>query len=205
MLCWPAVDHGTVMGGFIHFILANFTLTFIVVGLVFSFVGIARAPRPPTAPAVVEKLFFWFIFFSIGAAYVYNGVLHIVWHEAAARFIGWADTPFQIELGFASLGLGLVGLIAPWKSFHMRFAAILPVLSFLWGAAGVHVYSMVVAGNFAPGNAGVIFWTDIAVPIVGLVFLRLQYGFEQDGRSAAPYPDLRRRRRELGTLTERRS
>jgi hypothetical protein len=64
---------------------------------------------------------------------------------------------------------------------------------------------MVVAGNFAPGNAGVIFWTDIAVPIVGLVFLRLQYGFEQDGRSAAPYPDLRRRRRELGTLTERRS
>jgi hypothetical protein len=193
------------VGALIHFLLANFTLTFLVVGFVFSAVGIARAPRPPTAPAVVEKLFFWFIFFSIGAAYVYNGVFHIVWHEAAARFIGWADTPFQIELGFASLGLGLVGVIAPWKSFHMRLAAILPVASFLWGAAGIHVHSMVAAGNFAPGNAGVIFWTDIAVPIAGLVFLRLQYGYEQDGRSTAPYPDLRCRRRDPPALRARRS
>jgi hypothetical protein len=32
---------------------------------------------------------------------------------------------------------------------------------------------MVVAHNFAPGNAGAIFWTDIILPIVGFVLLGL--------------------------------
>lgn len=180
------------MGQVIFFLLGNFTLTFLVVGLVASAISIARARRPLTTPAVVEKLFFWFIFFSFGAAYVYNGFFHTVMHEMAAQLIGWADSPFQIELGFASLGLGLVGLIAPWKSFHMRFAAIVPLTVFLWGAAGVHIHSMIAEGNFAPGNAGIIFWTDILVPLAGLVFLWLQYRYETEGRSAAPYPNLRR-------------
>jgi hypothetical protein len=30
---------------------------------------------------------------------------------------------------------------------------------------------MIVANNFVPGNAGVIFYTDIGTPIIGLVFL----------------------------------
>ena len=42
----------------------------------------------------------------------------------------------------------------------------------------------------APGNAGIIFWTDIIVPLIGLIFLWLQYGYEKEGRSAAPYPKL---------------
>jgi hypothetical protein len=178
------------MPAFIFFVLGNFTLTFLVIGLVFSAVEIARAPRPLTAPVVAEKLFFWFIFFSIGVAYLYNGFFHIVMHEMAAELIGWADSPFQIELGFASAGLGLVGLIAPWKSLHMRFAVVVPISCFLWGAAGVHIHSMIVESNFAPGNAGIIFWTDIIVPFIGLIFLWLQYGYEKEGRSAAPYPKL---------------
>jgi len=180
------------VGYFLFFILSNFTLTLLIVGLVFSVIGIVRTQQPLTTPVVVEKLFFWFIFFSLGIAYIYNGFSHTVMHEMAARLIGWADSPFQIELGFASLGLGLVGVIAPWKSIHMRFAVIVPLSVFLWGAAGVHVYSMVTAGNFAPGNAGVIFWTDMVLPLIGLLFLGLQYRYEREGRSAAPYPNLGR-------------
>ena len=30
---------------------------------------------------------------------------------------------------------------------------------------------MIAAGNFAPGNAGTVFYTDILVPIVGFVLL----------------------------------
>ncbi len=180
------------MADVIFFVLGNFTLTFFLLGGIFSAVGIARAPRPLTAPLVVEKLFFWFLFFSFGVAYVYNGLFHTLESELAARLIGWKDSPFQIELGFASLGLGLVGLIAPWKSLHMRFAAILPVTCFLWGAAGVHVHSMITEDNFAPGNAGIIFWTDILVPIIGGVFLWLQNRYEKESRSVAPYPNLKK-------------
>jgi len=38
---------------------------------------------------------------------------------------------------------------------------------------------MITAHNFAPGNAGIIFYGDILVPIVGFIFLWLQ-------RRAAP-------------------
>jgi hypothetical protein len=33
---------------------------------------------------------------------------------------------------------------------------------------------MITAHNFAPGNAGIIFWTDILVPAIGFGLLQLQ-------------------------------
>src|SRR5215211_3600467 len=121
----------------ITFLLSNFTLTFFFTGLIFSAVALARKPEPVTAPVVIEALFKWYLFFSIGVTYVYNAVFHVIFHETAAGFIGWADSPFQIELGFASFGMGLIGLIASWRSFDMRLAAILGPACFLWGAAPV--------------------------------------------------------------------
>jgi hypothetical protein len=101
--------------------------------------------------------------------------LHVFFGKLAAGFIGWEDSPFQLEVGFASLGFALVGLLAFRRSFDLRLAAIVGPASFLWGAAGGHVYQMITAHNFAPGNAGVIFYSDILVPIVGFIFLSLQH------------------------------
>ena len=58
--------------------------------------------------------------------------------------------------------------------FALRLAAVVGPACFLWGAAGGHVYQMITAGNFAPGNAGVIFYSDILIPVVGLLLLWLQ-------------------------------
>ena len=33
--------------------------------------------------------------------------------------------------------------------------------------------------HFAPGKAGVIFWTDILIPIIGFVLLWLQHRYER--------------------------
>ncbi|MEP2118257.1 DUF6790 family protein [Bauldia litoralis] len=174
------------MDSAIGFVLGNFTLTFFVIGLVFSAVSLARRPAPRTAPVVVEALFKWFLFFSIGASYLYNAVMHTVFAEMAASFIGWANSPFQYEVGSASLGFAAVGFLATWRSFDMRLAAILGPALFLWGAAGGHIYQMITAHNFAPGNAGIIFWSDILLPIVGFVFLWLQRRYQRDGLSPAP-------------------
>ena len=174
------------MDSVIGFVLGNFTLTFFVVGLVASAISLARTPTPRTAPVVVEALFRWFLFFSIGASYLYNAVMHTVFAEMSAGFIGWANSPFQYEVGFASLGFSAVGFLATWRSFDMRLAAILGPALFLWGAAGGHIYQMVTADNFSPGNAGIILWTDILVPIVGFVFLWLQRRYQREGRSPAP-------------------
>jgi len=174
------------MNSLIGFVLGNFTLTFFVIGLIFSAVSLARRPAPRTAPVVVEALFKWFLFFSIGASYLYNAVMHTVFAEMSAGFIGWANSPFQYEVGFASLGFAAGGVLATWGGFGLRPASLLAPALCLGGAAGGHIYQMVTADNFSPGNAGIIFWTDILVPVVGLVFLWLQRRYQREGRSPAP-------------------
>jgi hypothetical protein len=42
---------------------------------------------------------------------------------------------------------------------------------FLLGDAVGHVKQMVIAGNFAPGNAGVPFYMDIICPVLAIAFL----------------------------------
>lgn len=159
------------MANLIRFILGNFTLTFLVIGLIASLVAILRAPRPLKAPALIEALFSYFLLFSIGFSFLYNFVLHTFFGRISAHYIGWADSPFQAEVGFASLGFAVVGFLAFRRSFDLRLAAVIGPSFFLLGAAGGHVYQMITAHNFAPGNAGIIFYTDILIPIIGFAFL----------------------------------
>jgi hypothetical protein len=136
----------------IAFVLGNFTLTFFVLGLLASAIALWRAQPPRSSALIVEALFSYFLLFSIGFSYLYNFVLHVFFGKLAASFIGWEDSPFQLEVGFASLGFAVVGLLAFRGSFDLRLAAIVGPACFLWGAAGGHVYQMITAHNFAPGN-----------------------------------------------------
>jgi uncharacterized protein DUF6790 len=163
----------------IRFALSNFTLTFFLTGLLFSAVAIARAPKPVSNAVVVEKILSWFIFWTIGVAYFYNFVFHVFFGEMAARFIGWADSPFQLEVGMASLGCSVVGFLAAFRSFDLRLAAILSPGIFMLGAAAGHIHQMIVANNFAPGNAGIMFWSDIFLPLIGFALLWLSHGSTQ--------------------------
>jgi hypothetical protein len=159
----------------ITFVLSNFTLTFLVIGLIFSGVVIARLPKPVGTALIVEKLLSWYVFFSVGVSFLYNAVFHMFFGKTAAAFIGWADSPFQFEVGTASLGFAVMGFIAAFRSFDLRVGAIIPFSIFTVGAAFGHIREMITTGNFAPGNAGVIFYTDFAVPAFGLLLLWLQW------------------------------
>ncbi len=158
----------------IRFVLSNFTLTFLIMGLIASAIAYLAKPAPRSRGQLVEALLSYFVLFAIGITYFYNFVMHVFFGETAARFIGWADSPFQTELGFASLGFAAVGFLAFRGDRGMRIAAVVGVSFFLLGAAGVHIYEMITARNFAPGNAGIIFWTDILVPATGFGLLYLQ-------------------------------
>ena len=158
----------------ITFGLSNFTLTFFVAGVICAGACIVRAPTPIGSPVVVEKLLFWFVFWTIGVSCFYNFVFHTFFGEMAAAFIGWADSPFQAEVGSASLGFSAVGFLAAFRrSFDIRLAAILGSGLFTLGAAAGHIQQMIAAHNFAPGNAGVIFWSDILLPLAGFLLLWL--------------------------------
>ncbi|HEV2565390.1 MAG TPA: DUF6790 family protein [Microvirga sp.] len=159
----------------IRFLLSNFTLTLFVVGLVASLVALLRRPRPWSHATVAEALLSWFLFFSLGVSFLYNFVMHVFFSEMAAAFIGWQTSPFQKEVGFASLGFSVVGFMAFRGEAGMRLAALVGPACFLWGAAAGHVQQMIEARNFAPGNAGVIFYTDVLLPVVGLALLWMRY------------------------------
>jgi hypothetical protein len=158
----------------IRFALSNFTLSFLIIGLIASAIAYGAKPTPRTRGQLVEALFSYFLLFSIGISYFYNFVMHVFFGEIAARFIGWADSPFQTEVGFASLGFSVVGFLAFRGDIGLRTAAVVGPSIFLLGAAGGHIYQMITAHNFAPGNAGVIFWTDILLPVIGFALLTLQ-------------------------------
>ena len=164
------------IGRIIAFVLGNFTLTFFVVALLFSAVAIAHAPKPIGRASAVEKLLSWFVLWTIGVLYFYNAVFHIFFGQLAAHYIGWEDSPFQLEVGTASLGFAAVGFLAAFGSFDLRLAAIIGPGIFMLGAAGGHIYQIITAHNFEPGNAGIIFWSDIFLPLFGLALLWLHRG-----------------------------
>ena len=166
----------------VTFVLSNFPLTFLVVGLIVSLIAIAWSPGPVDAATIVEKLISWHVFFAIGVSNLYNFVCHVFFGKMAAAFIGWADSPFQFEVGMASLGFAAVAFTAAFRSFDLRLAAILGPSLFLLGAAAGHLYQMVTEHNFAPGNAGIIFYMDIIIPLVGFALLALQHRY---GRPSA--------------------
>lgn len=172
---WACLSNGDLMEIMIRILLQNFTLTLLVLGLIASAASLLRMPRPWTSRVLVEALFSYFILFSIAFGYLYNFMVHVFLGEMTAQFIGWADSPFQAEVGFASLGFAAVGFLAFRGSFDMRTAAVVGPALFLLGAAGNHVSEMVIAHNFAPGNAGIILYSDLLLPFIGSTLLRLEH------------------------------
>jgi hypothetical protein len=162
------------MESFIRFALSNFPLSFLVLGLIVAFLSLVSSHTPKTSNRIREKVFAYFLLFPIGFSFLYNFVMHVFFGAMSARFIGWQNSPFQAEVGFASLGFAVVALLAFRGCHGLRIAAVVGPALFLLGAAAGHIRQMVVAHNFAPGNAGVIFYMDIIIPIFGLILLWME-------------------------------
>lgn len=190
---------GEMVGEFIELALGNFTVTFLVIGLLVALIVIAV--RRPGRAGVAATLLSWFLFFAIGVTYVFNAVMHIAFGGFTASLIGWADSPFQTEVGYASLGFGVVGFIAFPKRMplSLKFAAIVGPACFLWGAASAHIVDIVETGNFSPDNAGPILYTDLLVPVLGFALWWFAAATARGQAQAAREESVREADSELGT------
>jgi len=99
---------------------------------------------------------------------------HIIYANEVAAGIGWPlNSGFQMELGFASIGIGLIGFVGFWRrSFWFPF--IIAKTTFMWGAGMTHVLHMVRDNNFSQGNAGIIVYWDFIFPIALIILFVLQ-------------------------------
>jgi hypothetical protein len=121
---------------YLFILISNYFLTFLIIGLIAGLISLLNKPRPLRINTVAEALFSYYTLFTIGLSNLVNFVFHVFFGDTAAKFIGWDNSPFQTEVGFASLGIGIAGVIAYKASLPFRFATLIPPAVFSLGAAG---------------------------------------------------------------------
>jgi hypothetical protein len=120
----------------------------------------------PTKRPAVERFLNWVLLLPIGIGTLWAAVFHLAFPALAAHYIGWQNSPFQFEVGTADLAFGTLGVVAFWSSMGFKTATVLAIALFLLGDAAGHVHQMMVTQNFAPGNAGLVFYMDILLPLL---------------------------------------
>ncbi len=149
----------------ISIFLGSFSLVMLVAAFAAAAIC-AGMRRGRLGGSFIERLFRWTLLLSVGVLGVYTFVFHVFFPAYSATHIGWEVSPFQFEVGIADLTVGVLGLIAFWSDFSFCVAATIAAVVWYGGDAIGHVRQMVVAHNFAPGNAGPWFWTDMLIPII---------------------------------------
>ena len=153
----------------VSFALMNFSLSmFVLAILFFLFDRLIGAFRQQALPGYT-MLFRWLALFSLGITGLYAFVMHAFFPDFTASVSGWSNSPFQFEVAVANLGFGLLGVLAFSASYGFRVATVIGNLCWLWGDAVEHIYQMIINHNYAIGNAGSWFWTDILVPLILLI------------------------------------
>jgi len=141
--------------------------TSIVLG---GIIGLAARNKKVMVTAMIRYM----MLLAIGATGIWASVVHTLFSAHTAAFVGWAPSPFQFEVAVANLGFGLAGLVGFRQKFDFWLATAIIWTTFLWGAAVGHLYQMIIHGNFAPGNVGMILYMGVLRPFL-LNFLLLYY------------------------------
>jgi len=91
----------------LFFFVGNYFVTFFLIGLIAAGISLLNKPKPLRISEVAEALLSYHLLFAIGINNLINFVFHVFFGDVAAKFIGWENSPFQAEVGFASLGVEL--------------------------------------------------------------------------------------------------
>lgn len=135
----------------------------LVLAWIFALTGLT-APGALPDDTTWDSVMRWLLFLPAGCMYIASFVMHTVFAKKTAANIGWQTNGFQYEIGFASLGLGIAGIIAGASVP----AAWLPVAVagsvFLVLAGANHVRLMVKDRNLRAGNTLILLY-DFGLPI----------------------------------------
>ncbi|MHA1475385.1 MAG: DUF6790 family protein, partial [Promethearchaeota archaeon] len=119
---------------------------------------------------LIQIIYLGFAFFSLRGF-----VGHTILANTVALDIGWeTGSLFQTELAFYHLGLGVMAMLCLWKRDSLWVGIIYAKSIFLFGAAGVHIWDIIVNQNFSHGNTGtILFLNDLILPLVSIVLLQV--------------------------------
>ena len=114
---------------------------------------------------IAETLLLWILVIKIGLWGMVAFCAHYFNSDKIAEHIGWPPgNPFQKEVAFTNLAIGVCGVLCYYFRDGFWLATIVFASIFLLGAFSVHVHEQKTSCNKRSGNAGVIFYLDIIVP-----------------------------------------
>ncbi len=101
-----------------------------------------------------EVYLIYMFMLGVGASGLSGFFGHVFTPDAVAESIDWAKgSPFQQEMGFANLALGILGLVSAARRDCFREATVIAVAVVGVGATVVHVIDIIELANFAAGNS----------------------------------------------------
>ncbi|NYB51156.1 MAG: hypothetical protein HVN35_01135 [Methanobacteriaceae archaeon] len=143
---------------------------FVVVPIIGALIHLLVSKKPKTLNRITEVLLIWLLGVGIGVGSLFSGLAQVLSPEMVAQSVGWANTPFLREVGFANISYGLLGIISiRYRSFWAP--TIIAYTVFMWGAAIGHIYNIQQTGNMAAGNAGFVLYFDIVMPLVFIILM----------------------------------
>lgn len=113
---------------------------------------------------------------TIGLQGLFSFFGHFFNSDAVAKGIGWpTGNPFQKEIAFTNLSMGILGILSIWIHGDFWLATIIARSVFVWGAGYVHVQDLKEKGNVSSLNAGPVLYFDIFLPfvLIGLFVLEV--------------------------------
>lgn len=124
---------------------------------------------------LLEATLLHLLVMGLGVSGLWGFVGHTFMSETVARSVGWASSPFQKELAFYHLAIGVAGILCWWIRDHFWLAAAgIPSL-FLYGAGWVHLADFLAHGNVAPTNWGFpVLFGNVVIPTVLLTLVVLR-------------------------------
>jgi hypothetical protein len=154
----------------VGFILGNIQIPLFVIAILVTIVKLRRAGARHEVMSGAYTFWGEVLFYCFGLGMIYAWYFHAFQSPLVAPTIGWQPSPFEWELAWAELGIGVIGVLSLWRSYDMRLATTLAAAIFAFGAAAQHIHQIVALHNYAPGNAGAILWFgDIALPLITLL------------------------------------
>lgn len=127
---------------------------------------------------VLHTFVFYFLVIHYGFGGLFSGFYHVFKPDWTAEKIGWPKgSPFQREVGFADMSMGVIGILCIWFGDGFRLAAAIVTSLFLLGCAAGHILELRRTDNRAEYNAGfgLLVINDIAVPLFVLIAAVVDY------------------------------
>jgi len=121
----------------------------------------------------IELYIVYLLAISVGANGLGGAFGHLFLSDLIAAGVGWpTGSPFQLEMGYANLLIGVLGIMAISRRDGFRTATIIATTILGVGATSVHIWDIAATGNLSPGNT-IINLSNLLDPVllIGLTWL----------------------------------